>query len=365
MSKPIRWGIMGTGAMAAAFSRELSSLADARAEAVGSRDTTSAAKFASQLNIPRSYGSYRELAEDPEIDVVYIATTNSTHRDLCITCLEAGKPVLCEKPFALNASQAREIADCAARCKVFCMEAMWMRYLPGIIRLKQLVEDGAIGTARILTAQIGYPFVADPTGRQFNLAAGGGALLDLGVYPISLAYFLFGRPESVAGRATLTQKGVDDTASIVFGFPKGRSALFSISIDTTSSNEAIIDGTEGQIRVRQPFYSPHYLEVRRMGRIDLRTKDSGGLKTAAKRLDWLRNLGRRAQPIMELLPKRSISRMALPFAGGGYRYEAEEVMRCLRGNQLESKTMPLNESVNILETMDKLRSDWGVRFPGE
>jgi predicted dehydrogenase len=365
MTTPIRWGIMGTGGMAAAFVHDVSSLPDARIEAVGSRNAATAANFAARLHIPRSHGSYAELAEDPNIDVVYIATINSTHRELCLRCLEAGKPVLCEKPFALNAAQAGEIVACARRRGLFCMEAMWMRFLPGILRLKQLVDEGVIGKARILTAQIGYPFVRDPAGRQFNAEAGGGSLLDLGVYPISLAFFLFGQPESVVGRATLTKEGVDDTAAIILGFPQGRSAVLSVSLDTLSSNEAVVEGTNGQIRVRSPFFHPHRLEVCPAVRLKPGAKDSGRLISVAKKLQWLGHVRRCAEPMLRLLRGNAVKRIAVPFSGTGYRYEAQEVMRCLQGKQLESATMPLDESVRILETMDELRRQWGIRFPGE
>ena len=365
MTQPIRWGILGTGGMAAAFARELASLPDARLTAVGSRDAATAQDFAARLGVERSFGSYAGVIENSDVDVVYVATVNTTHRDLCIECLRAGKPVLCEKPFALNASQARQVVDVARERRLFCMEAMWMRFVPGMVRLKQLVDAGAIGEPRMLTADIGYPFVRDPAGRQFNAALGGGVLLDLGVYSISLAWFLFGRPDVVMGRATLTAGGVDDTAAIVLGFSNGRSASLSASLDSPCSNECAVAGAEGAIRLAAPFLRAERLEIRSAARIAPATSRSPNRAAGLKKSPWIRELRRRLAPLAELLPGRGVQRLILPCAGDGYRYEAQEVMRCLRDGLLESPVMPLDQTVGVLETMDELRRQWGQRYPGE
>ncbi len=330
MTKPIRWGILGTGGMASALALELAGLPDAQIAAVGSRDAVAAAEFAARPRAGRSYGSYSGVVEDPDVDVVYVATINSTHRDLCLKCLDAGKPVLCEKPFALNAGQARDVVLRARERGLFCMEAMWMRFVPGVVRLKQLVDEGAIGNPRLLVANIGYPFVTNPAGRQFNAAMGGGALLDLGVYLISLAYYLFGQPDSVTGRATLTAAGIDDTATMVLGFPNGRSAVLSASLDTPSPNEAFVAGTHGALRVLSPFFRADCLEYRSAARIEPGSRGSGGLAAAVRKSPWIRGLCRRLEPIGALLPNRAARRLFVPCAGDGYRYEAQEVMRCLQ-----------------------------------
>ena len=199
MSRVTRWGILGTGPMAAAFVRGLARLTEARAVAVGSRSAGSAAEFAGRNAIDRSYGSYDALLADPEIDVVYIATVNVTHHTLCLRALDAGKPVVCEKPFTLNAAEAREVVACARQRGLFCMEAMWTRFLPAIARVKELIAGESIGTPRLLSAQIGYPFVADPSGRHLNPGARGRCLARPGGLS-GLARLLPVRPARGGGR---------------------------------------------------------------------------------------------------------------------------------------------------------------------
>jgi predicted dehydrogenase len=352
MIMPIHWGILGTGAMAAAFARELRALPDAVVAAVGSRSVDAAAKFASHHGIPRHRGSYREVVSDPEIDVVYIATVNSTHCELCLECLDAGKAVLCEKPFALNAFEARQIAERARERQLFCMEAMWMRFLPAIGRLKKLINEGVIGTPRMLAAQLGYPFKIDPGGRHLDPAVGGGALLDLGVYPLSLACFLFGPPLKVAGQATYTTSGVDDANAIVLQHPDDRLSVISVNMAAAASNDATIMGTRGRIQVSAPFFHPQSLTIHHVAPIVPMSGARGGRFAKLKKSAIVRWVYRRLAPG---LPARWED---LPYEGEGYRYEAAEVMRCLRAGERESTTMPLDESVVILETIDELRRQW-------
>ncbi len=359
MTTPIRWGVLGTGAMAAAFVRELSSLPDARVEAVGSRDTATAAAFAERLGIPRHYGSYREVADDPNIDVVFIATVNPTHCELCLLCLDAGKPVLCEKPFTVNATEARRVVERARARGLFCMEAMWMRFLPAVSKLKQLIKEGVIGTPQMLSAQIGYPFVADPAGRQFNPALGGGALLDLGVYPISLAYYLFGPPESVIGRATITMAGIDDSEAILLRHSGGKLSVISVSLVTATPNEAVVMGTGGHIRLHEPFYRLHHLSLRKIEPIVPMSGNRDGRLAKLKNAPGVQFLHRHLAPLLTALRGRGTRQFRLPPKGEGYRYEAIEVMRCLRAREMESPIMPLDETVRILETLDELRKHWG------
>ncbi len=365
--KTTRWGILGTGAMSSSFVRGLSGLPEARTVAVGSRDLASAKAFAANHGAIRSYGSYDELLADPEVDVVYVATVNSTHRDLCLRSLDAGKPVLCEKPFTMNAAEGREVRDRARQVGLFCMEAMWTRFLPAVTRLKRMVDDGEVGDARMLSASLGYPYVADPNGRQFNPKLGGGALLDLGVYPISLAYYLFGKPEAVVGRASMTESGVDGTDSMILVHSGGRISTLTAGLTAAMPNEAIVMGTRGQIRLHEPLFRPDRLTLRRMSPI---TPGGGGGGAGGGRLAKLkevaavRAVASRIKPALSRL-KGNTKQIRVPYLGNGYTHQALEVMRCLREGLTESPIMPLDESVSIAETMDELRQQWGLRFPGE
>ena len=341
--------------MAAAFVRELRALPDAEVAAIGSRTAEAAARFASQHGIPKHLGSYRELATDPGIDVVYIATVNSTHCELCLLCLDADKAVLCEKPFALNAAETRQIVERARSRRLFCMEAMWMRFLPAIGKLRQLLGEGAIGTPRMLSAQIGYPFKVDAGGRQFNPAVGGGALLDMGVYPLSLAHFLFGPPVSVVGQATKAASGVDDADAIVLRHAEDRLSTISVTMTAAASNVATVTGTRGRIQVDEPFFHPQSLTIHNVEPV---VPMSGHRRSGLAKLTksaLVRYVYRHIAPGRANLRPRWVS---LPYDGEGYRYEAAEVMRCMRAGELESPIMPLDESVRILETMDELRKQW-------
>jgi len=351
--------------MAAAFARGLARLPEAQAVAVGSRSAGSAAEFARRAGIGRSFGSYDALLADAEIDVVYIATVNVTHHSLCLRSLDAGKPVLCEKPFTLNAAQAREVVACARQRGLFCMEAMWTRFLPAIAQLKKLIADDAIGTPRLFSAQIGYPFVADPKGRQLNPALGGGALLDLGVYTVSLACFLFGLPEAVVGRATLAGTGVDEADAIVLSHPGGQLSVLAASIATATPNEAVVMGTRGQIRLHEPFIRPQRLTLRTVSPLASSVGGGGGRLARLKRSDLVQTVYQRVGPLVTSLLGRGGRRIIAPCEGEGYQYEAAEVMRCLRAGQLESPIMPLDETIGVLAALDELRRQWGVKFPGE
>ena len=364
-SKMTWWGILGTGAMSAAFVRGLQSLPDAPALAVGSRDLASAQRFATRLGVPRSYGSYDELLADPGVDVVYVATVNSTHHDLCLRSLRAGKPVLCEKPFTLDANQAREVVAQARSMGLFCMEAMWTRFLPAVEQLKTMVDNGEVGDPRMLSASLGYPYVVDPLGRQFNPELGGGALLDLGVYPISLAYHLFGKPESVVGRACPSETGVDATEAIVMTHAGGRISTLTAGLTALMPNEAIVMGTRGQIRLHEPLFRPDRLTIRRMSPITPGGGGAGGGRLAKiKEAPAVRAITTRIKPTLDRLRGQTRS-IAAPYLGNGYTHQALEVIRCLRAGLLESPVMPLDESVAIAETLDELRRQWGVRFPGD
>jgi predicted dehydrogenase len=360
--RALRWGILGTGAMAGAFARGLADLPGAEAVAVGSRDGGRAGEFARGLGIARSHGSYEDLAADPGVDIVYIASTNALHRDHALLCLDAGKPVLVEKPFALNATQAREVVERARQRGLFCMEAMWTRFLPLMGRLRGLVGEGAVGRVQSLSAQMGYPFVYEPGGRQFDPALGGGALLDVGVYLVSLAFDLLGAPDEVVGRCSKAATGVDDRFAALFVYSDGRLATLSASLVGATSNDAVVAGSEGLIRVHEPFYKADRLALRRVA--PLRAGGGDGRASGIGGNALVRTAKRRVGRLVRALAGRR-ERVVVPYVGDGYHYQAAEAARCLRAGLVESPTMPPDQTVAILEVMDRLRASWGVRYPGE
>jgi predicted dehydrogenase len=327
----IRWGILGPGAIAEKFATGLGVLADAELAAVGSRTAAGAAAFADRFGATRRHASYAALAADPDVDIVYVATPHPMHHAAARRCLEAGKAVLCEKPFALNAAEARDLVALARDRNLFLMEAMWTRFLPAVVRLRELVAAGAIGEVRLLTADFGFRKEFDPAHRLFDPGLGGGALLDIGVYMVSLASMLFGPPTEVRTLAALAPTGVDDTAALLLGYGNGngnrRVAQLSATIAAATPQEATVVGEAGWIRLH-PLW-------------------------------W------RAEALTLAVAGREPEVITAPFLGNGYAHEAMEAMRCLRAGLTESSGMPLAETVSVMETLDRVRAEWGLRYPGE
>ncbi len=321
----IRWGILGTGNIAQQFARGLAELPDAQLVGVGSRNLETAQAFATDFGAAHAHGSYDALAQDSEAEVVYIATPHTLHAENSLLCLGAGKAVLCEKPFALSAAQAQTVIDAARAEGLFLMEAMWTRFFPLFGTLRELVEAGRIGEPKLLHADFGF---AGPVtqNRLFNPELGGGALLDVGVYPVSLASYLLGTPTEVSSHAHLGKTGVDEQNAIVLKHQNGALALLSSTIRAATPQEAFIMGTEGNIRVCAPWWQPEKLVL----------TDTNGEETFSS-----------------------------PLPHNGYAYEAAEVMRCLREGRLGSPLMPLAETLSIMQTLDTCRAQWGLRYPGD
>lgn len=326
MSRPIRWGILGPGRIAAAFAAGLQALPDADLAAVGSRSRERADAFADRFGIPVRHGSYEDLAADPGVDIVYVATPHPGHAPAMRLCLAHGKAVLSEKPFTVNAAEAREVVGMARSRRLLLMEGMWTRYWPLMRRLRSMVADGAIGEPLLVQADFGFRATFDPESRLFSPSLGGGALLDVGVYCVSLASMLFGKPRGVVGEAVLGQTGVDEHDVIALSYDGGAMALLGTSVRVSTAQEAIVTGTEGRIRVHAPWWQPSVL-----------TLSAGG-----------------AEETIEL-----------PREGNGFNYEAAEAMACLRDGRTETDGLPLDETVHVMETMDRLREQWGVRYPME
>jgi predicted dehydrogenase len=328
VSKPLRWGIIGTGGIAKKFATGLQSAPDAELVAVGSRSQESADKFANEFNIPTRHASYEALATDSNVDAVYIGTPHPYHKGNTLLCLQNYKNVLVEKPFTVNAQEAQEVIKFAREQGVFLMEAMWTRFFPAMVKLRDLIAGGAIGEVMLVQADFGFRMgTVRPEHRLFSPDFAGGALLDVGIYPISLASMIFGKqPTRIASMTNLGETGVDELSAVIFGYKHNRMAIASTAIQVNTPHEARISGTEGQIYMPD-FWHPSELTLYRNGQ-----------------------------------PPQTFD---LPFVGNGYNYEANEVAKCLSEGKLESDIMPLDESLGLMQTLDKIRAEWGLKYPME
>ncbi len=351
---PVRWGILGTGWVAHEFAKGLRYVSNAQLTAVGSRSLEKAAKFADVFHVPHVHGSYEALVGDTDVDVVYIATPHSRHKTDCLMAFAAGKAVLCEKPFTIDAVEAEQVINAARRHGIFCMEAMWMRFMPAIRKAHEIVRSGAIGQVRMLTADFGVPTVFDPAHRAFNAALGGGALLDRGVYPLSLAFELFGAPTSVQSSAHMMQTGVDEHTSALLRYAGGQIAAISATLTGYAANEAVIIGTEGRLTIHEPLCRPDQITLRKAPRTGSGGSGHGSLKQRMKSALKNNALLRRMHGLL-LGQSGSLS---VPYEGNGYNHEATEVGRCLTTGQTESSLMPLDETLEIMRTLDLIRAQW-------
>lgn len=355
MRSEVRWGILGSGAVARSFAQGLRSLPDARLIAVGSRDPLRAKEFARAFSVPRACDSYEDLVSIGDLDVVYVATPNYLHKAHCLLALNAGKGVLCEKPFALNAVEAREVIDTARRKQRFCMEAMWTRFVPAMVKLRQLIEEGAIGELCILQANLGFPVSFDEDNRYSNRQSGGGALFDIGIYTLSLASYLFGKPTHAVGQASIGPTGVDEQSAYVLSYGPSGLAVLHASLRAQLPGEGLVIGTQGQIRIHAPLWRPLGLTVSRFPESKRQTERSRASEMIYK-LPIIRSVYYRLNRLFE--SRMTNLEVEGRIEGNGYNYEAAEVMRCMLGGKLESDVMPLDETLSILETMDEIRSGW-------
>ncbi len=321
----LRWGIIATGNIAGSMAAALEQVPEAEMVAVASRSLEAAERFASSWGIPRRYDSYEAMVGDDDVDVVYVATPHAFHRENVIAALRAGKHVLCEKPLTLNAAQAAECTALARARGLFLMEAVWMRFFPAITRLSAAVRDGAVGEVELLQADFCLDIPFDPANRLFNLDLGGGALLDLGIYPLSFATMLLGAPQTVEGEARVGATGVDETNSITLEFASGAIAQLASSSRSYKPHTAHVIGREGRIEIPEFFHPSRFVIHRGSDREE----------------------------------------MQFPIRGNGYVHEVEEVHRCIRAGLTESPVLPLAETVATMELMDELRRRWGVVYPGE
>jgi predicted dehydrogenase len=321
-----RWGIAATGDVAARFAESMASTTGGTVVAVGSRSSARARAFAERFDIPHAHGSYENLVADPDVDVVYVATPHARHAADALLALERGKHVLCEKPFALNAGQVREVARFAAQQDRFVMEAMWTRFLPSYVALVDLLAAGRIGEPLLVEADFGWRAPVDPTTRHFDLAQGGGGLLDLGVYPIHLSILVLGRPEAVAAEGHVGHTGIDESVAAVLRHSGERLGVVKAALRIPMSCTARIAGTEGWIEIPAFMHCPSSFTVRTVH----------GEET-----------------------------IDAAWEGDGFRFQVEEVHQCLDRELRESPRMPIDDTIAMAEVMDDIRSQLGVRYPGE
>jgi predicted dehydrogenase len=324
----VRWGILGPGRIAHKFATGLQAAPGAKLVAVGSRSQENADRFADEFGAPNRHGSYAALAADPDVDVVYVATPHPAHMDATLLCLDHGKAVLCEKPFAMNLRQAERMVASAREKQIFLMEAMWTRFRPAIRKAVELVDAGAIGTPELLQIAVGWSSGFDPESRLFNKELGGGILLDGGIYPLSLASHFLGEPQGIASLAHMAPTGVDDQAGVVLSYPSGAMASIVFSVRVTPHAIATLTGTEGRIEIHEDWHKPEGFTLRR----------------------------------------RDGSTEVYDFSlteGNGYQYEAMHVMACLRDGKTESDIMPLDETLALMRTLDTIRAQWGLEYDAD
>jgi predicted dehydrogenase len=312
--------------MAGQFARGLRDSPGARLVAVCSRSADRARQYARGFAVARVYTDAADLAADPCVDVVYVATPPALHLPCVLTCLEAGKPVLCEKPLAVNAAQAQAMADAARRRRLFLMEAMWTRFLPSVVEARRLLREGAIGPVRRVEADLGFDRRAGGARWLRDPRLGGGCLLDVGVYPLTLAVMALGAPAAVRGKATIGPAGLDESAAIHLQYHDGAEAALTADLRAQTALRARVAGADGELWMRRDWWK-------------------GGPLTVAT--------------------PRGTYEFDLPVVGNGYGHEADEVSRCLFAGALESDVMPLAHSIQALRIADELRRQWGVRYPCE
>lgn len=328
MVDKIRWGILGTGMIAHKFAEGLRVLPDAVLTAVGSRSQAAADRFGDAFDVPHRHATYQDLASDPEVDVIYVSSPHPMHKEDALLCLEAGKAVLCEKPFTMNSQESEAVIRAARERGLFLMEAMWTRYLPAVVRARQLLAEGVIGEVRMVQADFGFRAEVDPKHRLLNPDLGGGALLDVGIYTVSLASMVFGQqPAEINSQVYLGSTGVDELSGTIFRYPAGQIAVLSSSLQINTPHDAVIIGTKGSIRIHPSFWCTDGMTL---------------------------TLDGQPEQVMNL-----------PRVGNGYNYEAAEVMACLRAGKRESEVMPLDETLAIMQTLDRIRALWGLKYPTE
>ena len=327
MSQEFKWGILGTGGIARAFARDLTFLNNHIVAAVGSRTKESAEEFAIEFPGCTAHGSYEELVANSEIDAIYVATPHPMHLANTILALEAGKPVLCEKPFTINSSQARAMVEASIENNVALLEAMWMRFLPHIHQVRKIIASGILGEIISVTADHGQRLADQGIARLVEPSLAGGALLDLGIYPVSFAHMVLGAPESVQASAVMTDKGVDASTSMIFAYASGAQAILTTTMVAQTPCRAVISGVNGWLEIDRTFYNPTTMRVH--------------------------------------LYDGTTTEYPSNYQGHGLREQAIEFADIVRAGKFESEHLTHKHTLEIMELMDLIRNKIGLKYPGE
>lgn len=330
MGRIIKWGILGLGKIADKFVSDLGLVHDALVLAVGSRDQSKAAAFAAAHQVERAYGSYEALVNDPDIDIVYIASPHSHHYEHTMLCLHHDKAVLCEKAFAINSREAKAMIDLARAKKLFLMEALWTKFLPPYKKVMELIGEGAIGNVKNMLVNFGFVATTRNAVRLTQATLGGGALLDIGVYNVFMVLSVLGRPDRVYATMTPSEESVDEQSAVIFKYNNGTLAQLFSSFTTELANEAHIAGTKGRIMINNRFHSPS---------ADVTLYKSGGDEGIAQ----------------EIIREQ----------GYGYQFEARHVVQCLQDGLTESPVITHADTLLLMETLDRIREAAGIVYESD
>ena len=322
-----RWGILGTGGIASAFVKDLSHTTGHEVVAVGSRSLNKAQDFITAAPGATAYGSYSELVADANVDAVYVATPHPMHYDHTLLALNAGKPVLCEKPFAVSAHQAQAMIDSARENGVALLEAMWTRYLPHIAKVREILSSGILGPIQTVESDHGQRLADQNIARLVDPSLAGGALLDLGIYPISFAHLVLGEPDAITARAVMTNRGVDAQTSAIFTYKNGAHAVINTTMIARTPCRAVISGLLGRLEIESYFYAPTTMRT--------------------------------------VLHDGTIREYPNTYTGHGLREQAVEMARVVQAGLLESPLMPWNETISVMKSIDEIRHQIGLKYPFE
>ncbi len=321
--KKINWGIIGLGKIAGKFAGDLEEVEDAVLYGVASRKIEKAEDFKKEFDAEKAYGSYEELMEDPDVDVIYIATPHVYHAEIAKSCINHGKAVLCEKPFAMNKTEVEEMISLAKEKKVFLMEALWTKFLPHFKDVREKIKNGDYGKIKSVKADFGFEAEYDTSKRLFNKELGGGSLLDIGIYPVFLSYELLGMPESIEAKATFSETGVDDSCDIKFSYTDGVKAELFSTLKEKTDTTGIIEMENGKITLMSRFHEPTSVKYESNGRVEIR--DFGA-------------------------------------TGRGYSFEAAHVTKMLQEGNTESNVMTFQDSINLISLLDSIREKINLKY---
>lgn len=325
MSKTFKWGIIGLGKIANKFAQDLQKIPHAELNAVASRSIEKAKRFADEYQVSHSFGSYEEMVAQSDIDAVYIATPHIFHSENTLLALQNKVAVLCEKPFAMNSREVTTMINAAKDNDTFLMEAFWTRFLPSTIKVLEIIQAGQIGEVISIKADFGFKAPLNLDGRLYNHNLGGGSLLDIGIYPVFLALLILGKPDEIKALASIGESKVDETCNILFQYANNSSAILNSTILSDTATEAYIYGTKGHIHIPRRWHESNKLTLH----VEGETPQSFEYEFNCK----------------------------------GYRYEAEEVMRCLAAGKKESELMSLSFSLDLMNLLDSIRKEINLVYP--